>query len=166
MEIAYGPDRVAMAQQDRQLRRQLADDFETDLKVVKEAGWQVELETGPDWLKDNNGTKRPIGFWTELLNARWRFTLPTEALGSLTLPESQPKAINIQKKNRPLQPPAGTVIREARKAKGWSKAFFAATMGKSISWVDAVETGHRNVSEKDLPKLVNKLELDKINWQQ
>lgn len=166
MEIAYGADRVAIFQQDRQRRRQLADDFETDLKVVKEAGWQVELETGPDWLKNNNGTKRPIGFWTELLNARWRFTLPTEALGSLILPESQPKAINIQKNKRHLQPPSGTVIREARKAKGWSRAFLAATMGKSISWVDAVETGHRNVSEKDLPKLLDKLELDKINWQQ
>lgn len=50
MEIAYGADRVALAQHDRQLRRQLADDFETDLKVVKEAGWQLEIQTGPDWL--------------------------------------------------------------------------------------------------------------------
>jgi len=41
MEIAYA-DRVAIAQQDRQLRRQLADDFETDLKVVQEAGWQIK----------------------------------------------------------------------------------------------------------------------------
>jgi len=48
---------MAIAQQDRQLRRQLADDFETDLKVVKEAGWQIELETGPAWLTGNNGTK-------------------------------------------------------------------------------------------------------------
>jgi len=54
---AYGADRMAIAQQDRQLRRQLADDFETDLKVVKEAGWQIELETGPAWLTGNNGTK-------------------------------------------------------------------------------------------------------------
>jgi len=84
METAYGADRMAIAQQDRQLRRQLADDFETDLKVVKEAGWQIELETGPAWLTGNNGTKRPIGFWSELLNARWRFNLPTEALDSLT----------------------------------------------------------------------------------
>ena len=165
MEIAYGPDKVAMAQHDRQLRRQLADDFETDLRVVKEAGWQLELETGPDWLANNNGTKRPIGFWTGLLNARWRFTLPTEAQERLTLPD-QPKAINIQQKKRHPQNLPGTVIREARKAKGWSRAFLAATMGKSISWVDAVETGHRNVSEKDLPKLVNKLELHKIDWQQ
>jgi len=56
METAYGADRMAIAQQDRQLR-QLADDFETDLKVVKEAGWQIELETGPAWLTGNNGTK-------------------------------------------------------------------------------------------------------------
>lgn len=158
METAYGADRMAIAQQDRQLRRQLADDFETDLKVVKEAGWQIELETGPAWLTGNNGTKRPIGFWSELLNARWRFNLPTEALDSLTLPESKTTAINIQKKYQ-TQILSGTVIREARKAKGWSRAFFAATMGKSISWVDAVETGHRNVSQKDLPKLINKLEL-------
>lgn len=34
MEIAYGANRVAMAQQNRQLRRQLANDFETDLKVT------------------------------------------------------------------------------------------------------------------------------------
>jgi len=47
--IAYGADRMAIAQQDRQLRRQLAD-FETDLKVVQEAGWQIKIETGPAWL--------------------------------------------------------------------------------------------------------------------
>jgi len=44
-------------------------------------------------------------------------------------------------------------------------AFLAATMGKSISWVDAVETGHRNVSANDLPQLVNKLEIDNSDWQ-
>ena len=38
--------------------------------AVKEAEWQVELETGPAWLRDNIGTKRPIGFWNELLKAR------------------------------------------------------------------------------------------------
>jgi transcriptional regulator with XRE-family HTH domain len=57
------------------------------------------------------------------------------------------------------QPPSGAAIREARKAKGWSRAFFAATMGKSISWVDAIETEHRQVSQKDLPKLLEKLEM-------
>ncbi len=163
MEIAYGAERVAIAQQDRQRRRQLADDFETDLKVVSEAGWQAELETGPLWLKGFDRTKRPIGFWHELLYARWRFHLPTEALGSLTLPH-QPGATDLQKKQGQNQPPPGTVIREARKAKGWSRAFFAATMGKSISWVDAIETGHRNVSQKDLPKLIKKLELHKFDW--
>jgi len=161
MEIAYGSERMAKAKADRQLRRQLADDFETDLKVVKEAGWEVQLETGPAWLTGNHGTKRPIGFWTGLLNTKWRFNLPSEAQGSLTFPESKPRAITSQKKQIQKQPPGGTVIREARKAKGWSRAFFAATMGKSISWVDSVETGHRNVSQKDLPKVVNKLELDK-----
>jgi ribosome-binding protein aMBF1 (putative translation factor) len=80
----------------------------------------------------------------------------------LTLPDKAP-AINIPKKRH--QPLTGNVIREARKAKGWSRAFLAATMGKSISWVDAVETGHRHVSEKDLPKLINKLEIHKTNWQ-
>lgn len=163
LEIAYGSERVAMAQHDRQLRRQLADDFETDLKVVKEAGWQVELETGPAWLTDNNGTKRPVGFWNQVLNARWRFYLPTEAQERLTVPESKTTAANIQK-NKRHQPPPGSVIREARKAKGWSRAFLAATMGKSISWVDAVETGHRRVCEEDLPKLIDKLELHKIDW--
>ena len=160
MEIAYGADKVAITEQDRQLRRQLADDFETDLKVVKEAEWQIELETGPAWLTDNNGTKRPIGFWNELLNARWRFNIPREALNSVSC-QDQPKAINIPKKNQNQSPP-GPVIREARKAKGWSRAFFAATMGKSVSWVDAVETGHRKVAEKDLPKLLYKLELREI----
>jgi len=158
MEIAYGSERMAKAKADRQLRRQLADDFATDLKAVKDAGWEVELETGPAWLTDSHATKRPIGFWTQLLNTRWRFILPSEAQSSL-LPESKPRAINIKKKQLQIDSPGGAVIREARKAKGWSRAFFAATMGKSISWVDAVETGHRNVCKKDLPKLANKLEL-------
>ncbi|MBD2730386.1 helix-turn-helix transcriptional regulator [Nostoc sp. FACHB-892] len=58
-----------------------------------------------------------------------------------------------------MQPLSGNLIRESRKAKGWSRAFFATTMEKSVSWVDAVETGTRQVSQKDLPKLLNTLEL-------
>lgn len=155
MEIAYGEDRVTLAQKDRQLRRQLADDFETDLKAVKEAEWQVELENEPAWLKDNH-TRRPIGFWDELLNTRWHFDLPADVQQSLM--SHQQKVNNIQPKNY-IQPPSGNVIREARKAKGWCRADFATLMGKSVSWVDAIETNHRQVSQKDLPKLLNTLEL-------
>ena len=157
MEIAYGEDRVALAQKDRQLRRQLADDLETDLKAVKEAEWQVELENEPAWLKDNH-TKRPIGFWDELLNTKWHFNLPTDVQQSL-MQQSQQRVRNIQPKSY-IQPPSGNVIREARKAKGWCRADFAALMGKSVSWVDAIETGHRQVSQKDLPKLLNMLQLN------
>ncbi|MEH2258218.1 helix-turn-helix domain-containing protein [Nostoc sp.] len=152
MEIAYSADKVLTAEQDRQLRRQMADDFETDLKVVKEAGWQAELETGPAWLISSDRIKRPIGYWSEILNSKWRFHLPAEVQERLTLNSNQ---LSVNK----LQPLSGNLIREARKAKGWSRAFFAITMGKSISWVDAVETGTRQVSQKDLPKLLNTLEL-------
>lgn len=165
MEIAYGSVRVAAAKQDRQLRRQLADDFETDLKALKEAGWQLELESGPAWLTNNDGNKRPIGFWSQILSARWRFHLPKEVQERLSLPECQQAIIKPKKKKRQHQPLPGPLIREARKAKGWSRAFFAATMGKSVSWVDAIETGHRQVSEQDLPKLINKLKLHKISDQ-
>ena len=88
--------RVALAQANRQLRRQLADDFETDLKVAKKAGWHIEIETGSAWLEDDNRTKRPIGFWDGLLNSRWRFYLPTEVQEYLTLPERQRKENDIQ----------------------------------------------------------------------
>ncbi|WP_242054945.1 helix-turn-helix domain-containing protein [Nostoc flagelliforme] len=152
MEIAYGAEKVSTAEQDRQLRRQMADDLETDLKVVKEAGWQAELETGPAWLTSSKTAKRPIGYWNQILNSRWRFHLPAEAQERLTVDSNQLSANNIQ-------PLSGNVIREARKAKGWSRAFFATTMEKSVSWVDAVETGTRQVSQKDLPKLLNTLEL-------
>jgi Helix-turn-helix len=156
MEIAYGADKVSLVKQDRQLRRQMADDFETDLKVVKDAGWHVELNQGSIWLKTDNPTKRPIGYWNELLNTKLQITLPTEVTEYLDLPEHT--ANNIE--HTPKQPPAGNIIREARKAKGWSRAFFAQTMGKSISWVDAIEIGHRQVSQKDLPKLIEELELN------
>ncbi|HCF26051.1 MAG TPA: XRE family transcriptional regulator [Cyanobacteria bacterium UBA11049] len=167
IEIAYGTDRVASAQQDRQLRRQLADDFATDLNVVQEAGWQVEVETGPSWLMDidSSGMKRPIGYWNQLLDAKWRFNLSQEVQERLTLTQSKPKAIKTEEKQSQNQFIAGSVIREARKAKGWSRAFLAATMGKSISWVDTIETGHRHVSQKDLPKLIDKLELNKLRQQ-
>ena len=153
MKIAYGADKVAIAHSDRQKRRQMADDLDTDLKVVKEAGWQVELETELAWLTGHNRTKRPIGYWNALLNTKWRFHLPAEVEERLILPESKPIANKIQ-------PPSGNVIREARKAKGWSRVFFAEIMGKSVSWVDAVETGHRQVSQKDLSNLINQLQLN------
>ncbi len=159
LEIAYGEKRVTAAASDRQLRRCLADDFETDMNVVKKAGWQIELEIGPDWLENKQG-KRPTGFWQELLISRWRFNLPSEAQQRLNYPQSQNR-INRQTKNQcQLRSPSGEMIRKARKAKGWSRAFFASTMGKSISWVDAVETNHRQVSAKDLPMLIERLGLN------
>lgn len=157
MEIAYGADKVSMVEQDRQLRRQMADDFETDLKVVKDAGWHVELNQGTVWLKSENHTKRPIGYWNDLLNTTLRIQLPTDAQEYLALSRNQHTVNNIE--NLPKQPPAANVIREARKAKGWSREVFAQRMGKSISWVDAIETGHRKVSQKDLPKIFDELKL-------
>ncbi|MBE9035005.1 helix-turn-helix domain-containing protein [aff. Roholtiella sp. LEGE 12411] len=186
MEIAYGADKVSTVERDNQLRRQMADDFETDLKVVKEAGWEADLQTEAAWLISSDvcleelrtaetaarrqegtgstfrydgrkcSTKRPIGYWNELLNTKWHFHVPAEVEECLRLNSNQPSPNNIQ-------PPTGNVIREARKTKGWSRAFFAATMGKSISWVDAVETGTRKVSQKDMPKLLNILELQLIS---
>ncbi|MGL4622202.1 helix-turn-helix domain-containing protein [Chroococcidiopsis sp.] len=155
MEIAYGAAKMAAAEQDRQLRRQLADDFATDLKVVETAGWRVEVETGPAWLTNNDGAKRPIGFWSQLLDTIWQFELPEAVLAEITKSPNKLRGVEHQKQ----QPPSGAVIREARKAKGWSRAFFAATMGKSISWVDAIEIDRRQVSQKDLPKLLGKLEI-------
>ena len=157
-EIAYGKHQLELAHHDRQRRRQLADDFKTDLNVVQEAGWQVEIETASAWLTVRDNTKRPIGFWDDLLNAKWRFHHPIEGCEQL-IPEIQDTANSVRKKKLHIQPPSGNVIREARKTKGWSRSYFASTMGKSISWVDAVETGHRQVSQKDLPKLLNELEL-------
>lgn len=158
MEIAYGAEKVSMVEQDRQLRRSLADDFETDLKVVKDAGWHVEVNQGTVWLKSEHPTKRPIGYWNDLLNTTLRIQLPTDAQEYLALPENQYIVNNTE--NVPKQPPTANAIREARKAKGWSRAAFAQRMGKSISWVDAIETGHRQVSQKDLPKIIDELELE------
>jgi hypothetical protein len=158
MEIAYGSDKVSIVEQDRQLRRQMADDFETDLKVVKDAGWQVELNEGSIWLTSSKRPKRPIGYWNELLNTELRFQLPMEVQEYLTLPAHEYITNHIENKSF-IVPPAGNVIREARKAKGWKRSFFAQKMGKSVSWVDAVETGRRNCSQKDLPKLFDELSL-------
>ncbi len=146
MEIAYGTNKVSMVEDDRQLRRQMADDFETDLKVVKDAGWKVELNQGSIWLTSGKRAKRPTGYWNELLNTELRFQLPVEVQEHLILVHNTEK----ETENKPLiRTPAGNEIREARKAKGWQRSFFAQKMGKSVSWVDAVETGHRHCSQKD-----------------
>jgi DNA-binding transcriptional regulator YiaG len=157
MEIAYGADKVSMVEQDRQLRRQMADDFETDLKVVQDAGWQVELNENSIWLTSSKRPKRPIGYWHELMNTELHFQLPMEVQEYL-IPAHEDITNQIENKSF-IEPPAGNVIREARKAKGWKRSFFAQKMGKSVSWVDAVETGHRNCSQKDLPKLLEELDL-------
>lgn len=155
LEIAYGAAKIAIAQRDRQLRRQLADDFATDLKVIETAGWQVEVETAPTWLTNSDRAKRPIGFWSQLLDAVWRFDLPAAALADIT--KSPNKLAVVERPKQ--QSLSGAAIRKARKAKGWSRAFFAVTMGKSISWVDAIETDRRQVSPKNLPKLLEKLDI-------
>ncbi len=155
LEIAYGAAKIATAERDRQLRRQLADDFATDLKVIAAAGWQVKVETGPAWLTNNDRAKRPIGFWRQLLETVWQFDLPEAALADITKSPNQLIAVERPKQ----QSPSGAVVRKARKAKGWSRAFLAATMGKSISWVDAIETNRRQVSPKNLPKLIEKLDI-------
>lgn len=146
MAIAYGTAKLAAAQQNRQLRRQVADDFATDLKVIAAAGWQIRVATGPEWLTIDRNAKRPIGFWNQLLAAVWQFDLPEDAGNASEI-------VQLQK------PPTGASIREARKAKGWSRAFFAEVMGKSVSWVDAIETEHRQVSQKDVARLIEKLDI-------
>jgi DNA-binding XRE family transcriptional regulator len=156
MEVAYGADKVSMVEEDRQKRRSLADDFETDLKVVKDAGWQVELKQHTIWLKSEKPSKRPIGYWKDLLNTTLHIQLPPDAQEYLALPENQHILNNLEDIPKP---PTANLIREARKAKGLSRAAFAQRMGKSISWVDAIETGHRKVSQKDLPKIIDELEL-------
>jgi DNA-binding transcriptional regulator YiaG len=148
---------VSVVEQDRQLRRQMADDFETDLKVVKDAGWQVELNEGSIRLTSSKRPKRPIGYWHELMNTELRFQLPMEVQEYL-IPAHEYTTNSIESESL-IDPPVGNVIREARKAKGWKRSFFAQKMGKSVSWVDAVETGRRNCSQQDLPKLLEELDL-------
>lgn len=155
LQIAYGAAKIATAERDRQLRRQLADDFATDLKVIATAGWQVKVATGPAWLTNSDRAKRPIGYWSQLLDTVWQFELPEAALADITKSPNKLTAVERPKQ----QSPSGAVVRKARKAKGWSRAFFAATMGKSISWVDAIETDHRQISPKNLPKLLEKLDI-------
>lgn len=53
---------MLIVKKDRQLRRQIADDFETDLKVVKNVGWQVEVSEDSIWLTSDKRPKRPIGY--------------------------------------------------------------------------------------------------------
>jgi DNA-binding XRE family transcriptional regulator len=173
MEVAYGAKKLKLAQRDRDLRSELANTWDNDLRVLLEAGWLVEFdeatypqEIQPDWKEDGRGdNKRPKGFWEQLRQSRVRIHPPVEIAESMA---------KLQRKKRaevPSQPVAqkritgnitlsGEQIKAAREQKGWSQEDLGKRMQRTKMWISLIERGKRSIRPEDVAQIRRLLEME------
>ena len=181
MEVAYGAEKVAAAQRDRELRSSLANTWDNDLLVLCEAGWVVEFdpitylpEIQPSWKEGGRGdNKRPRGFWEKLRNSRVQIHPPKEILEGIAKIQRKRKAISAvdktvnvesksvsRKSNRAKSPLSGEQIKAGREQKGWSQQELGEKLGKTKMWVSLIERDKRSIKLKDAKQLQAILELN------
>ncbi len=174
MEVAYGTEKLDEAQQNRDLRSELAKTWDNDLRILHETGWSIEFdpatypsEIQPDWKDGGRGSnRRPKGFWEQLRTSRLHIYPPKEiADGIAKLQRKKPPTEARSKQPAlPQLKPAdshldGATIRAARERKGWSQADLGDRVNKTKMWVSLVERDKRNIKVEDVEILRRALEL-------
>jgi DNA-binding transcriptional regulator YiaG len=173
MEVAYGVDKVAAAQCDRDLRSDLANRWDNDLRVLTDAGLTIEFDAAtyppeiqPDWYEGGRGTKkRPKGFWEQLRSSRIQIHPPKEIAEGLAKLQRRKKTIDTTATSVTSLPkfPAsaldGAQVRTARERKGWSQEELAQRLNKTRMWVSYIERNQRKAKPEDAGQIRQLLEI-------
>lgn len=166
MDVAYGPQKVAAAQHQRDLRSHLANTWDNDLRVLCDAGWVVDFDAEtyspdiqPDWVETSSKKhKRPRGFWELLRNSRLRIAPPKEIADGIAKFQQRRRTFDVasrpaaRKSSEPLDL-SGSSIRAAREAMGWSQADLGSQVGKTKMWVSLIEREKRSIKPNDAEQL-------------
>jgi DNA-binding XRE family transcriptional regulator len=178
MEVAYGAEKVAAAQKDRDLRNRMVNTWDGDLRVLCEVGWTVEFDPltyppdlQPEWQEGGRKRqRRPKGFWEQLCQSRLQVHPPKEIAEGIAKLQIKRKIIDIPSEailNEPsLGEPAsleliqvqqalltGEQIRSARDTLGWSQDELGKKLGRTKMWVSLIERGKRSIKLEDAARL-------------
>jgi DNA-binding XRE family transcriptional regulator len=174
MEVAYGAEKLRFAQQDRDLRSELATTWDNDLRILFEAGWTVEFdpvtyppEIQPDWTEGGRGSnRRPKGFWEQLRNSRVHIYPPKEIADGIAKLQRRKQTITVN--SRPIASKTksqssaltGEEVKAAREQKGWSQADLGERLDRTKMWISLIERGKRSIKPEDAARLREVLELE------
>ncbi len=168
MEVAYGLVKVTSAQRDRDLRSELANTWDNDLRILCDAGMMIEfdpitypVEIQPDWTEGGRGlNKRPNGFWDQLRTSKLKILPPQDIADGIaklqrkkkknTESGSHPVSLKRSKQAPPL---SGEQIKAAREAKGWSQEDLGKQVSRTKMWVSLIERGKRSIKPEDAAQL-------------
>ena len=151
--------------------RKLTNRWNHALKVLSELKRAFQIEfcptSYPKELRPNSKARKPRGYFIQLLTAKITIHPPApipELLGANTKPQQiQAKLNSVQKivkeSTARAIPLAGTQIKNARKAKGWSQAKLAGLLGVSQRYISMFERGERTPNSKQFGKIQKILDI-------
>lgn len=154
MEVAYGTQKVRIAQDDNQLRKKLTNTWDEDLLALHERGWQIrfDAETYAEEIqpsgfgRENN--RRPRGFFDQLLQAKLEIK-PPESWDLANLESAVAEPTTGDHVQLSVVRLTGTEIKEMRTAKGWSQRKLAKLTGISQGLISMMENESRSISESN-----------------
>jgi DNA-binding XRE family transcriptional regulator len=158
---------IQEARQSSEKARSLFNRWNHALELLASLGWQpdeAEQSTSfyakpyPDWLEANIKIKKPRG-WIELwLEQRLIIRPPNPIPDRMAALNSSKKKLSKRLKSEIPVPLNGLQIKESRKAKGWTQAKLAGTLGVHQSLIAKIESGNRPISpdlESSLREVLN-----------
>ncbi len=171
MEVAYGAVKVTAAQRDRDLRSELANTWDNDLRILCDAGMIIEFdsityptEIQPDWTEGGRGfNKRPKGFWEQLRTSKLKILPPKDIAEGIAKLQRKKKSSETEpiplKRSKQAPPLSGEQIKAAREAKGWSQEDLGQQLSRTKMWVSLIERGKRSIKPEDAAQLQDLLEI-------
>lgn len=166
MEVAYGVEKLNAVQDNRDLRNELTNAWDNDLRVLTEAGWTIEFdpatyppEIQPDWKEGGRGDhKRPKGYWDQLRNSRLQIHPPREVAEGIAklqrkrrAPDRTPASLPAKRKVAPIL--SGEQIRTARESQGLSQEELGKRLNRTKMWVSLIERDKRTLKAEDAVQL-------------
>ncbi|HCF28608.1 MAG TPA: transcriptional regulator, partial [Cyanobacteria bacterium UBA11049] len=179
MRVAYGEEKVALANRHREERKRLLRTFESDLEVLNHHGMKpifdpvtypleiqplwaklASIPEDPDeaiefWINDAGGDTRltdtsPRGKWNLLMNARISsFELSPEWEQQTSETDKKQRTAKTRRKLKTTGGLVGEQILQARKNMNLSQRELAKLTGKSQSWVRDLENGRLKAKLED-----------------
>ncbi|MBD1903916.1 helix-turn-helix transcriptional regulator [Trichocoleus sp. FACHB-832] len=158
LEAVELESRINAARLDKYKARDLKNDWNNALSLLKSLGWRVMFDdaTYPEWLRPNREAEKPSG-WKEkkIIDWLWKAKLtikPPEPIPALLATKSEPLQLKpVTSKSEPIL--TGADIRKQREAKGVSQTALAEWAGKTKAWLCMVEKGKRKIGPKEAKEL-------------
>lgn len=159
---------IQEARQSSEKARSLFNRWHHALGLLESLGWQPDeadqaagfyVKPYPDWLEPDTKIKKPRGWIEQWLEQRLIIKPPNPIPDRMAPLNGSRKRQTKRLKSEPPAPLTGLQIKEARKAKGWTQAKLAGTLGVHQSLIAKIESGDRPISTELEPSFRELLSL-------